>query len=157
MESIDKILKAVLDAHAGDPQLLALQLKASPASVQRWLAGEAKPRPAYEAKLRQFFSELAHKPQALHETAPPYREIAARLGMSEAAVKVAAHRVRARLKGLIREEVLQTVASAVGAVRARSARSSSAARIVHDYPADLRPSPARFSRPIPAVIPQMGH
>ena len=73
MESIEKILKAVLDAHAGDPQLLALQLKASPASVQRWLAGEAKPRPAYEAKLRQFFSELAHKPPALHETAPSYR------------------------------------------------------------------------------------
>jgi predicted RNA methylase len=73
MESIEKILKAVLDAHAGDPQLLALQLKASPASVQRWLAGEAKPRPAYEAKLRRFFSELAHKSPALHETAPSYR------------------------------------------------------------------------------------
>src|SRR5260370_13185050 len=72
MESIVKILKAVLDAHVGDPQLLALQLKASPASVQRWLAGEAKPRAAYEAKLRQFFCELAHKPPPLHETAPPY-------------------------------------------------------------------------------------
>ncbi len=73
MESIDKVLKAVLDGHAGDPQLLALQLRASPASVQRWLAGEAKPRPAYEAKLRRFFSELAHKPAALHESASPYR------------------------------------------------------------------------------------
>ena len=73
MESIDKILKGVLDAHAGDPQLLALQLQASPASVQRWLAGEAKPRPTYEAKLRRLFSELAHQPPSLKETAPPYR------------------------------------------------------------------------------------
>jgi predicted RNA methylase len=73
VECIDKVLKAVLDAHAGDPQLLALQLKASPASVVRWMAGEAKPRPAYEARLRQLFAELAHRPPALRETAPPYR------------------------------------------------------------------------------------
>lgn len=73
MESIDKVLKAVLDAHAGDPQLLAVQIKASPASVQRWLAGEAKPRPAYEAKLRQVYTELTHKPRVLQETALPYR------------------------------------------------------------------------------------
>lgn len=42
-------------------------------------------------------------------TAAPYREIGDRLGMSEAAVKVAAHRIRARLKGIIREAILQTV------------------------------------------------
>jgi RNA polymerase sigma factor (sigma-70 family) len=45
------------------------------------------------------------------ESASPYQEIAARLGMSEGAVKTAAHRIRARLKGLVREEVLQTVAN----------------------------------------------
>ncbi len=73
MESIDKVLKAVFDAHAGDPQLLAVQLKASPVSVQRWLAGEAKPRPAYEAKLRHVYAELTHKPHVLQETAAPYR------------------------------------------------------------------------------------
>ena len=73
VETIEKILKAVLDTHAGDPQLLAVQLKASPASVQRWLTGEAKPRPAYEAKLRQIYAEVIHQPQALRETAPPYR------------------------------------------------------------------------------------
>jgi RNA polymerase sigma-70 factor (ECF subfamily) len=43
------------------------------------------------------------------EDAGSYREIAARFGMSEAAVKMAVLRLRARLRGLIREEVLQTV------------------------------------------------
>jgi len=45
------------------------------------------------------------------EGASSYKEIAARLGMTEQAVKVAAHRIRIRLRGLMREEVLQTVAS----------------------------------------------
>ncbi len=44
------------------------------------------------------------------ETASSYRQIGESLGMSEGSVKVAAHRIRTRLKGLIREEVLQTVA-----------------------------------------------
>lgn len=43
------------------------------------------------------------------ETASPYREIALRLGMTEAAVKMAASRIRARLRGVVREEILQTV------------------------------------------------
>jgi DNA-directed RNA polymerase specialized sigma24 family protein len=45
------------------------------------------------------------------EGASSYKEIAARLGMTEQAIKVAAHRIRNRLRGLMREEVLQTVAS----------------------------------------------
>ncbi len=43
------------------------------------------------------------------ETAAPYREIGERLGMSEGSVKTAACRIRARLKGIVREEILQTV------------------------------------------------
>ena len=73
MDSVEKVLKAVLDFHAGDPQLLAVQLKASPASVQRWVTGAAKPRPAYEAKLRKIYSELANQPSELRETPTPYR------------------------------------------------------------------------------------
>jgi type I restriction-modification system DNA methylase subunit len=73
MDSVEKVLKAVLDFHAGDPQLLAVQLKASPASVQRWVSGVAKPRPAYEAKLRKIYSELANQPSELRETPTPYR------------------------------------------------------------------------------------
>jgi RNA polymerase sigma factor (sigma-70 family) len=41
----------------------------------------------------------------------PYREIAASLGMSEGAVKVAVHRLRARYRMLLREEVAQTIAN----------------------------------------------
>jgi RNA polymerase sigma-70 factor (ECF subfamily) len=40
----------------------------------------------------------------------PYREIAASLGMSDGAVKVAVHRLRARFRELLREEVAHTVA-----------------------------------------------
>jgi RNA polymerase sigma-70 factor (ECF subfamily) len=45
------------------------------------------------------------------QTAPKYAEIAAALDMQEGAVKVAIHRIRNRLKGIIREEVLETVPS----------------------------------------------
>jgi DNA-directed RNA polymerase specialized sigma24 family protein len=56
------------------------------------------------------YSEL--EPGLLSEEgASSYKEIAARLDMTEPAVKVAAHRIRIRLRGLMREEVLQTVAT----------------------------------------------
>jgi RNA polymerase sigma-70 factor (ECF subfamily) len=44
------------------------------------------------------------------EGAVAYAEVAGELGMTEGAVKVAAHRMRARLSALIREEIAQTVA-----------------------------------------------
>src|SRR5262249_47026401 len=44
------------------------------------------------------------------ERAESYREIAATLGMSEGAVKGAAHRLRARYRELLRAEVARTVA-----------------------------------------------
>ncbi len=40
----------------------------------------------------------------------PYRELSARLAMSEGAVKVAAHRLRQRYRELLREEIANTVA-----------------------------------------------
>ena len=40
----------------------------------------------------------------------PYRDLGASLGMSEAAVKVAAHRLRRRYRELLREEIANTVA-----------------------------------------------
>jgi RNA polymerase sigma-70 factor (ECF subfamily) len=45
------------------------------------------------------------------DTASPYREIGVKLGMSEGAVKMAASRIRTRLKGLVREQIMQTVAN----------------------------------------------
>lgn len=47
------------------------------------------------------------------ETAASYAQIATRLGMTPGAVTTAAHRLRFRLKVIIREEILQTVASDV--------------------------------------------
>ena len=73
MDSVEKVLKAVLDLHAGDPQLLAVQLKASPASVQRWVSGAARPRPVYEAKLRKIYSQFNNQPSELRETPTAYR------------------------------------------------------------------------------------
>jgi len=40
----------------------------------------------------------------------PYRELGTRLGLSEGAVKVAAHRLRQRYRELLREEIANTVA-----------------------------------------------
>ncbi len=39
----------------------------------------------------------------------PYRDLGARLAMSEGAVKIAAHRLRQRYRGLLREEIANTV------------------------------------------------
>jgi RNA polymerase sigma-70 factor (ECF subfamily) len=43
--------------------------------------------------------------------AQPYAELAAKLGMSEVAVRVAVHRLRGRYREMIRQEIAQTVAT----------------------------------------------
>jgi type I restriction-modification system DNA methylase subunit len=73
MEPIESVLKKVLDIHAGDVHLLALQLKASPASVQRWLNRAVKPRASYEAKLRKIHAELNGTNSLVHEDSSGYR------------------------------------------------------------------------------------
>jgi RNA polymerase sigma-70 factor (ECF subfamily) len=45
------------------------------------------------------------------EPAVPYRQVAAELGLSESAVKVAVHRMRVRFGQVLREVIAQTVAS----------------------------------------------
>lgn len=45
------------------------------------------------------------------DTALPYREIGLKLGNTEAAIKTAVSRIRARLRGLVRDEIMQTVAN----------------------------------------------
>jgi RNA polymerase sigma-70 factor (ECF subfamily) len=45
------------------------------------------------------------------ETSATYAQVAAKLGMTEGAVKVAVHRMRRRYRGLLREEIAQTVAT----------------------------------------------
>jgi DNA-directed RNA polymerase specialized sigma24 family protein len=63
---------------------------------------------------RQGHAELCSALQPVmfaDETAAPYRGIGDRLGMTEQAVKMAAYRIRNRLKELVREEVKQTLAN----------------------------------------------
>jgi RNA polymerase sigma factor (sigma-70 family) len=48
---------------------------------------------------------------AKDETAAPYADIAARLNLTEAAVKMAVHRLRARYREILRAEIADTVAS----------------------------------------------
>jgi RNA polymerase sigma factor (sigma-70 family) len=70
--------------------------------------------------LRQLSEELAAagkadhfevlKPWLTSAPASPQREAAARLGLSENAVKVAIHRLRARFRDLVNAEIAQTVA-----------------------------------------------
>jgi RNA polymerase sigma-70 factor (ECF subfamily) len=51
------------------------------------------------------------RPGLLHEQrAPAYRAIADELGLTEAAVKMAAHRLRTRYRQRLRDEIARTVA-----------------------------------------------
>lgn len=64
----------------------------------------------YQSRGRSELFE-ALRPTLLSDQAPPYREIAADLGMTEGAARVAAHRIRARFGACLREEVADTVSS----------------------------------------------
>jgi RNA polymerase sigma-70 factor (ECF subfamily) len=58
----------------------------------------------------QLFDYL-HGCLAKDETALPYAEIATRLNLTEAAVKMAVHRLRVRYREILQNEIAQTVAS----------------------------------------------
>lgn len=61
------------------------------------------------AQQSQLFEQL--KPfLTLDKAAAPYSETAARLGMTEGALRVAAHRLRRRYRALLLEEITQTLA-----------------------------------------------
>jgi RNA polymerase sigma-70 factor (ECF subfamily) len=62
---------------------------------------------AAAGKLQQF--ELLKVLLWGDKTAPPYSEVAAQMGLSEGALKVAVHRLRLRYRELLRKEVAQTV------------------------------------------------
>jgi len=49
---------------------------------------------------------------AAEPSSVPYREVAAKLGMTEGAARVAVHRLRKRCRELLRDEIAQTVAGA---------------------------------------------
>jgi len=57
------------------------------------------------------FAELEHTLNGAHAGTATYAETARLLGISESAVKVTVHRLRARMRELIRDEIAQTIAS----------------------------------------------
>jgi RNA polymerase sigma factor (sigma-70 family) len=71
----------------------------------------ARLRAEYVAADREeMFEEIKHF-QSGEETSRSYAEVAARLGLSESAVKSAIYRLRQRHRDLLREEIAQTVAT----------------------------------------------
>jgi RNA polymerase sigma-70 factor (ECF subfamily) len=69
-------------------------------------------REEYVASGRAALFEHLQSCLAREETALPYVEIAVRLGLTEAAVKMAVHRLRARYREIVREEISHTVCTA---------------------------------------------
>ena len=68
----------------------------------------------YVATGRAKLFELLRGCLAKDESALPYAEIAARLNLTEAAVKMAVQRLRARYREILRAEIAETVASEDG-------------------------------------------
>ncbi len=113
----------------GGAQIISLQLDTAETRCA-WLAGSGDPPDrafdrqwalalldAVLGRLRQEYTEAGREELflGLKDTLSggrseiPYRELGARLGMSEGAVKVAAHRLRQRYRELLREEIANTV------------------------------------------------
>jgi RNA polymerase sigma factor (sigma-70 family) len=65
----------------------------------------------YVASGRAKLFEYLQSCLAREESALPYAEIAARLNLTEAAVKMAVHRLRARYREILRAEIAHTVSS----------------------------------------------
>jgi RNA polymerase sigma-70 factor (ECF subfamily) len=106
-----------------DPELAESRFVAEPAHLQpdqlfdrQWavtLLGStmARLRDEYVSTGRAKLFELLRSCLAKDESALPYAEIAARLGLTEAAVKMAVQRLRARYREILRAEIADTVAS----------------------------------------------
>jgi RNA polymerase sigma-70 factor (ECF subfamily) len=71
----------------------------------------ARLRQEYLETGRAQLFEYLHGCLAKDETALPYAEIATRLNLTEAAVKMAVHRLRIRYREILQNEIAQTVAS----------------------------------------------
>ncbi len=67
-------------------------------------------REAYEKEGRLDLFTALHPCLVGERTALPYKELAAKLGVSEGAVKSAVHRLRQRYRQVLRSEIAQTVA-----------------------------------------------
>ena len=70
----------------------------------------ARLRGQYEAEGKAILFEKAKSSLTQAGTTVPYADLAARLNMSEGAVRVAVHRLRRRYRDLLRQEIAHTVA-----------------------------------------------
>jgi RNA polymerase sigma factor (sigma-70 family) len=68
-------------------------------------------RRQYEAEGKAVLFDLSKGSLTQTGTSVPYADLAARLAMSEGAVRVAVHRLRSRYRDLLREEISHTVAN----------------------------------------------
>lgn len=66
----------------------------------------------YQTSGRARLFECLRTCLARDESALPYSEIAAQLNLTQAAIKMAVHRLRARYRELLRAEIAETVSSA---------------------------------------------
>ena len=71
----------------------------------------ARLRGQYEAEGKATLFNEAKSSLTRAGTAVPYADLAARLNMSEGAVRVAVHRLRRRYRDLLRQEIAHTVAN----------------------------------------------
>ena len=123
--------KAHARKRGGGAQLLPLEFDTAETRCAQPVAPGDSPDRAFDrqwalallevvlGRLRQDYRSAGREPlflglkETLSGARPeiPYRDLAARLGLSEGAVKVAAHRLRHRYRELLREEVAHTVAA----------------------------------------------
>ena len=98
MSDVTRLLEAVQhgDARAGE-ELLPLVY--------------AELRPLARAKMAREQPGHTLQPTALTGGKVPYEQIAARLNLTEGAVRVAVHRVRQRYRDIVRAEIAETVSS----------------------------------------------
>ena len=123
--------KACAQKRGGRAQIISLQLDTAETRCARLVAPGDTPDRAFDrqwalalldvvlVRLRQEYTDAGREDLflGLKDTLSggrseiPYRELAGRLGLSEGAVKVAAHRLRQRYRELLRAEIANTVAT----------------------------------------------
>lgn len=69
MESINLIVKEIIESYKYNRKSLAKELGVSSSTVSRWIKGNSKPRPMIEGRLREIYKGLQYDPQFVKEPA----------------------------------------------------------------------------------------
>jgi type I restriction-modification system DNA methylase subunit len=73
MESVQLILKEILDHYDYSRESLAQELGVSPSTIGRWLSGESQPRPLAEGQLREIYADIQFVDQHVSEQRALYK------------------------------------------------------------------------------------